>query len=525
MSSEEVENASKPKDEQGVVKFYWNIITSEEPIINETVSYLEVLVSLNIFILVFIVLPYLIFKFYIVNTKILKTNLFMDEMVHSNQYFFNDHQDRSYTALNHTLILFQTLVVKPLGYLNFTRFHFSETTILRLVNLLSGLVILPFVTYSKLYALTAICFMVPSMVMFPLLSTYYNLYYPTVWSTFWIMTGLLYACTFNVDPENDTETDCKRILDTKKFNIYVSGFCCFVSLFFNKSNIFWVALIMFIGIERQTILEHDMNNIWFNNYLKVLLTALKNFKTLVIPYSFSFILYTYLSFKNKAGFGFPLHLMQIFYCLSCITLFSLPLWFDQEFIITYLVRTYGNIDRVLITALYNILIAIMIRFTSYENIEKLSDDRIITNYIFKKVLYRNFFCRYFIALPLYNFSWYTVQELLSNSLLHFPESLHPLKVHKISELPLIMTHMTRSIFFTCMSLTLIPTSVVDSKLYIIPYLIWRVYICPNQNRNIIFVLLKEFLWFWLIDMALFVIFYKVELSGWLDLGFPQRIIW
>ena len=204
--------------------------------------------------------------------------------------------------------------------------------------------------------------------------------------------------------------------------------------------------------------------------------------------------------------------------------FLIALWCDQEFIITYLVRTYGNIDRVVITVLYNILIAILIRLTSYENLETLSDNRLIINYIFKKVLYRNFFCRYFIALPFYNFSWYTVQELLSNSLLHFPDSLHPLKIHKVSELPLIMTHVTRTLFFTCMSFTLITTSVIDSKLYIAPYLIWRVYICPNQNKNIIFILVKEFVWFWLIDMVLFYIFHKAQLAELSQLDFPQRLI-
>lgn len=510
MSSDKEKEANINKKES-TISVYWKAITDKNARISENESYLSVLVTLNIVLLICLVLPYLILKLYLVHKSYLKTAAIHYDIHTLDWRPFIKNEYRSSVGLHYTEIAFDYLIKKPLRWMNFTRFGLSNFAQLRLLNVFAGLVLLPFVTYSSLYALTAICFMVPTMVMFPLISPYYNVYHSIIWSTFWILTGLLYASFFSVDPENDNETDSKKILESKKLNIYISGLCCFLSLFYNKSNIFWVILIAFIGIERQTILEHDMNNIWFNNYLKLIQTALEHFKTLVLPYSFSFILYAYLSIKSENSYGFPLHLVQIFYCLSYITFFSLPLWFNQEFIITYLVRTYGNIDRVLITLFYNILIAAVIRFTSYDSILDLEKDK-ITGFVFKKILYRNFFCRYFIALPIYNFSWYTVQELLSNSLLHFPDSLHPLKVHKVSELPLIMTHMSRTLFWICMSCNLISTKLVDSKLYIVPYLIWRVYICPDQSRNIITLLLKEFAWFCLLDVVLFVSFPNLPLA-------------
>lgn len=510
MSSDK-ENETNINKEESTLSVYWKAITDKNARVSENESYLSALVTLNIVLLICLVLPYLTLKLYLVHKSDLNTLFTYDELHNQEWSIITNNEYTSSIGLHYTKLTFDYLIKKPLRWMNFTKFGLSNFAQLRLLNVFAGLVLLPFVTYSSLYALTAICFMVPTMVMFPLISPYYNVYHSIVWSTFWVLTGLLYACFFSVDPENDDETDSKKILNSKKLNIYISGLCCFLSLFYNKSNIFWVTLIAFIGIERQTILEHDMNNIWFNNYLKLIQTALEHFKTLVLPYSFSFILYAYLSIKSENSYGLSLHLVQIFYCLCYITFFSLPLWFNQEFIITYLVRTYGNIDRVMVTLLYNILIAATIRFTSYDSILDLEREK-ITGFVFKKILYRNFFCRYFIALPIYNFSWYTVQELLSNSLLHFPDSLHPLKVHKVSELPLIMTHMSRTLFWICMSGTLISTKLVDSKLYIVPYIIWRVYICPDQNRNIISLLLKEFAWFCLIDVVLFVSFPYMPLA-------------
>ncbi|SGZ41681.1 uncharacterized protein HGUI_03882 [Hanseniaspora guilliermondii] len=504
-------NDTDVENEKSIISVYWKAITDKNARISENESYLTVLVTLNIVLLICLVIPYLVLKIYMVHRSDLKTAFTYDNLYTGGWSSDIGNEYKFSMGLYYTKKVFDCLIKTPLRWINYTKFEFSNVAQLRLLNFFAAVVLLPFMTYSSLYALTAICFMVPTMVIFPLISPYYNVYHSIVWSTFWILSGLLYASYFNVD-ENEKETDCKKILKSKKLNIYISGICCFLSLFFNKSNIFWVTLIAFIGIERQTIMEHDMNNIWFNNYLKLLLTALQNFNTLILPYSFSFILYAYLSIKSENGYGSPLHLVQIFYCLSYITFFSLPLWLNQEFIITYLIRTYGNIDRVLITLLYNILIAAVIRFTSYDSTDSGLAKDTMTGFIFKKLLYRNFFSRYFIALPIYNFSWYTVQELLSNSLLHFPDCLHPLKVHKVSDLPLIMTHMSRTLFWVCISATLISTKLVDSKLYIIPYLVWRVYICPDQNKNIINLLLKEFAWFCLIDVVFFVYFPDIPLA-------------
>lgn len=520
---------------------------------NENMSddLMQVILFLNIFLLFAITIPYMLIKFYIVNSKILGDNEFIDEIFHikqSKHYLnmnsifkvfnlnkFKENYDPKLTTppgLYYLQFFWNKLLVTPLSYLNITKFKFNEVTILRMTNLICGAIIMPLYTYSNLCAMSVICFTIPSLVMFPLLSTYYNLYYTEVWSTFWLLNGLMFAVMPHDENLPEEKETLSEILKLKKRYIWLSSICCLISLFFRQTNIIWTALIMVITIERHAIIEFDLNDLWYNNYLKMILTGLKHFDTLVLPYCTNFALFLLFLIKNKSialgdksNHVFSLHIMQIFYCFSFITFFSLPLWFNQEFIIKYLIKTFGDIIRVIVTLFYYFFIAMCIRFTTIEHPFLLSDNRHLSFYIFKKILYRNFFTKYFTALPFYHFAWYTVNDLLFESLLHFPDTLNPLKIHKSFELPLMLTHMSKLVYYICIILTLVPTPLFEPRYYIIPYLVWRVFVMPKYGGNIAATLLKEFVWLWLIDLFVFGIFYKVQIFTWTDLSFPQRIIW
>ena len=85
--------------------------------------------------------------------------------------------------------------------------------------------------------------------------------------------------------------------------------------------------------------------------------------------------------------------------------------------------------------------------------------------------------------------------------------------------------MSKLVYYICIILTLVPTPLFEPRYYIIPYLVWRVFVMPKYGGNIAATLLKEFVWLWLIDLFVFGIFYKVQIFTWTDLSFPQRIIW
>ncbi|XBW38843.1 hypothetical protein QEN19_004436 [Hanseniaspora menglaensis] len=511
---------------------------------------MQLIVFMNIFLLFAITIPYMCIKFYVVNNKILGDNEFIDEIFHikqSKHYLnmnsiikifnpktFKDNYDPKLTTppgLYFLQYFWNKLLVAPISWLNFTKYKFRAVTTLRIINLICGTIIMPLYTYSNLCSMSVICFTIPGLVMFPVLSTYYNIYYTEVWSTFWLLTGLMFAVLPHDEQLPEEKETLHEILKLKKKYIWYSSFCCFISLLFRQTNIIWTILIMTITVERHAIIEFDLNDLWYNNYLKFILTGLNHFETLVLPFATNFVFFLLFLITNKSialgdqsNHKFSLHIMQIFYCFSFITFFSFPLWFNQEFIIKYFIKTFGDIIKVIVTLLYYLLIAFSIRFFTIEHPFLLSDNRHLSFYIFKKIIFRNFFTKYFVALPFYHFAWYTVNDLLFESLLHFPDTLSPLKIHKSFELPLMLTHISKFVYYICLLLTLVPTPLFEPRYYIIPYLVWRIFVMPKHG-NIAAVLLKEFIWLFIIDIAVFGLFCKIEIWSWTELDFAQRIIW
>lgn len=125
----------------------------------------------------------------------------------------------------------------------------------------------------------------------------------------------------------------------------VECFFAGVSCLFRQTNIIWTGFIMILAVERPAILQKQFNTHTFNNYLKLFIHAIDDFSNLVLPYMINFVLFfIYLIWNrsitlgDKSSHSAGLHIVQIFYCFTFITVFSLPIWISRNFMKLYKLR-------------------------------------------------------------------------------------------------------------------------------------------------------------------------------------------
>lgn len=476
-----------------------------------------------------LLLLYFSITFYYVTTKIVPY-LFIDEIFHVNQtirYIKGDWFSWDPKITTPPGLYF-------LGWINyqFTRIFFScsTLTVLRLVNMIGGVVILPLVVLRPLFLFNAIGFWPVTLMSFPLMTTYYYLYYTDVWSTIFILQSLNFVLTLPLG---------------EQWSIWLSAICAGVSCLFRQTNIIWTGFIMIVAIERRAVLQKEFNNHNVNNYLKLFIHSVDEIQTLVVPYATNFCLFfVYLLWNrsitlgDKSNHSAGLHLVQIFYCFMFIAFFSFPLWISRNFLRNYRYRWQTSMFK----SVFEIIgIMLVIRYFTKVHPFLLADNRHFTFYLFKRILGCNSrIIKYLLMAPVYHFSTFVYLEVLRPSEMTFHPIL-PLPVKETIELPMQLTHISWTVLIICTMVTLIPSPLFEPRYYILPYYFWRLLVTcsaepifeelvaappgqPPVTVDSTRRLALELAWFMLINAFTLLVFI-VHPFSWTTEQFPQRIIW
>ncbi|GMM55069.1 dolichyl-P-Glc:Glc(2)Man(9)GlcNAc(2)-PP-dolichol alpha-1,2-glucosyltransferase [Maudiozyma humilis] len=406
----------------------------------------------------------------------------------------------------------------------------STLTILRLVNLFGGIVVFPLVVLRPLFLFNAIGFWPVSMMCFPLMATYYYLYYTDVWSTIFIMESLSLALTLPWG----TRT-----------SIWLSGIMAGISCFFRQTNIIWNGFILVLVVERRAIISKQFTTYSLNNYLKLFITAIEDFNELVLPFFINFVgFFIYLLWNrsitlgDKSNHSAGLHIVQMFYCFTFLLFFSVPIWASRNFIKSYKIRCQQRNGRTLFELL---LIIIVIRFFTTIHPFLLADNRHYTFYVFKRIFNAKFRPIKYIFVPcVYHFATFTFMELMRPNEMQF-HPIMPLPIKDSISLPIQLTHISWTALIICMIVTIVPSPLFEPRYYILPYLFWRIFITCNAEpifSKLVATdgdeppitisstgrLLWELLWFLAINVFTLIVFVKHTFT-WADEPFLQRIIW
>lgn len=465
-----------------------------------------------------LLLIYFVFTFYKVATAIMPYQ-FIDERFHVNQTI--NYIRGAWTEWDPKITTPPGLYL--LGWLNYhlTRFitSWSTLTVLRLVNLVGGIIVWPWVVLRPLFLFNAIGFWPVTLMCFPLMATYYYLYYTDVWSTIFIVESLTLAITL---PFGETAS------------IWLSALCGLISCFFRQTNIVWNLFVMVVVVERRALINKDFNNVHFNNYLKFIIHILEHFKSLALPYVINFVLFLgfviynrSITLGDKENHVAGLHLVQIFYGFAFIVMFSFPIWISKGFIENYLRR----ISWKPIQTVFELLgIILVIRYFTVIHPFLLADNRHYTFYLFKKIFGRNKWFKYLIMPPVYHFATYTYLEVIKPSIMYFHPIL-PIEIKDPVELPVQLTHISWTTLILCTIMTISPSPLFEPRYYILPFLFWRLFITVTNEP-----LLKdgtttstkrlflELLWFMAINVVTLVVLTRYSFR-WDTEPNPQRIIW
>lgn len=414
-----------------------------------------------------------------------------------------------------------------LGWLNYKWLRpltsWSTLTILRTVNLIGGVVVLPLIVLRPLFLFNAIGFWPVSLMCFPLLACYYYLYYTDVWSTIFILESLTLAINL---PFGESTS------------IWLSAICGLISCIFRQTNIVWNFFIMIVVVERRALILKDFNNLKFNNYLKLFIYAVENFKQLVFPYLVNFVLFGIfvicnrsLTLGDKDNHVAGLHMVQMFYCIMFISFFSFPIWFSQMGLKYYCFR----VQRKLIRTLFELFAIIMvIRFFTVVHPFLLADNRHYTFYLFKKIIARNFWFKYLLMPWVYHFCTFHYIEVMRQKIMQFHPVL-PIEIKTPAELPVQLTHISWTALLVCTFATVVPSPLFEPRYYILPFFFWRLFQTPvadnildrsppQEELKYCKRLGLELVWFIFLNAITLAVFSFRSFSWDSELN-PQRIIW
>lgn len=457
---------------------------------------------------------------YTINTHILPY-AFIDELFHVDQTISYIKGD--WFSWNPKITTPPGLYI--LGWLQYkiTTFftNWSTLTVLRLSNLVGGLIVWPWVVLRPLFLFNALGFWPVTLMCFPLMVSYYFLYYTDVWATIFIVESLNLALVL---PFGET------------WSIRLSALCGLISCFFRQTNIVWNFFIMVLVIERRAIIEKQFNTLNFNNYLKLLLHSIENFKSLVLPYVINFVLFVlFLIYNRSITLGDKdnhvagLHLVQFFYCLMFIAFFSLPVWFSKQVPLSYLIRFVMNPVKHIMEILGIMLI---IRYFTIVHPFLLADNRHITFYLYRKLIGRGKLFKYWIMAPIYHFSCYVYFKVMRPSVMIFHPIL-PIEIKNCIDLPIQLSHVSWTALIMCTFMTVVPSPLFEPRYYILPFIFWRIFITmppepfwgdalgllTGTKRHV-----AELSWFMLINSITWLIFSKVGVH-WESETNLQHIIW
>ncbi|CUM57331.1 unnamed protein product [Debaryomyces fabryi] len=374
----------------------------------------------------------------------------------------------------------------------------ENINVLRSVNLFGGLVVLPFIVQG-------LCdrekpqFWAVNIVAMPLLFTYYFLFYTDIWASILIVASL-------------------ALVVRQPFGFitssYFSGIVAFASLWFRQTNIIWIAFIASLLIDKRRR-EHHKDMGFLQNTVNFIRQAVLDWIA-ILPFIINILLFAIfvkynegITFGDKENHKLNLHIVQVFYCLTFIAMFTWPVWLSIRLIKRYIWFTIlGNHG---LNTVFTIGSWIFIKFIidNYTVVHPflLADNRHYTFYIWKRILnqeYSNIF-----MIPIYHFcTWNIIDSLSLNT-----SGLTPIT---------IIT------FIGGIFITIIPSPLFEPRYYIVPLIIYRLYVRPSKEKLIGISMSRhilEFAWLIFVDVTIMVIFLGYEFTWLSEPGKIQRIIW
>ncbi|OBA24431.1 hypothetical protein METBIDRAFT_77224 [Metschnikowia bicuspidata var. bicuspidata NRRL YB-4993] len=361
---------------------------------------------------------------------------------------------------------------------------------LRSLNLMAGAAVLPLV----LSMVPTANYWKINIVSMPILFTYYFLFYTDVWSTVLVVTSVFMVA--------------RRRTMKGAISANLAGFC---SLWFRQTNIVWIAFAGLLMID----LRRRKHPLFVANVSLFVKQALRDW-TLLLPFCANGLLFGAflkinggITFGDKDNHQMSIHLVQVFYCFSFMAFFTSPIWFGASTLRNYLRFAFaGNKSlNTIATMLSCVAIRHIIQHYTIVHPFLLADNRHYTFYIYRKVLSKPL--ADVLLVPVYHFSIWVVSHMLVRTSRRSPLSISPLLVIG---------------FFGSLALTLIPSPLFEPRYYIVPLVLFRVFIRPEHAATENQRYMCEFLWYTLINMVFFIIFFSYEFA-WLSEPGIQRIIW
>lgn len=390
---------------------------------------------------------------------------------------------------------------------------------LRMLNTFGGTIALP-LALNPIFVLNPVSWWPTTIMAFPVLSTYYYLFYTDVWSTVCIVASLSVAIAL---PWSD------------KASIKVSALLGFMSVWMRQTNIIWNLFVLVLVIERRAIIQKNFTDNFFNNCIKFLIQFVEDFYDFALPYVINFVLFfVFLVYNRGITLGdrenhvAGLHIMQFFYCQTFLTFFTWPTWFNTTYIKSSIFRYYRQPFGVFLEVS---AILIIIRFFTVAHPFLLADNRHFTFYLWRKVINLRWYTKYLMA-PVYHFSIITTFGALIDESFYF-NSISEVPFKKPRDLPLKLTGISVIALTGCIFLTVVPSPLFEPRYYIVPYIFFRVFssviddpfFAGQHTHGIVLQRLGlELVWLLLINVGTIAVF-LLRTFRWEGEEMLQRIIW
>lgn len=386
-------------------------------------------------------------------------NPYIDEIFHLRQcqtyceYKFTQWDDKVTTPPGLYIIgfIYSKLIEFVTGYS-----ACMDSNVLRSVNLVGGLVILPLVLqlFKKSNSRQ---FWSVNIMSQPLMFTYYFLFYTDVWSTILIVFSL-------------------ALINNKRsqhpFWSALIGFC---SLWFRQTNIIWICFIAVVYIDKQVI-----NTTGFiDRIVKFTTIAFQNWFNLS-GYVLNVLLFgAFLKVNGGITLGdsgnheIKAHVVQLFYCTSFIAFFGL---FSGTVTSIKGYLTFLTNGIVISAGLFGIVF-VAVKYTTIVHPFLLADNRHFAFYIYRRIIKK--VPPVLMAVP-HHFSSFTIVHLWEGSFI------------------------TCFAFFVALVGTLVPSPLFEPRYYLTPVVVFNLFIEHNNN-------LLEFIWLNCINVITFYVFVKKQI--------------
>ncbi|ODQ79902.1 glycosyltransferase family 59 protein [Babjeviella inositovora NRRL Y-12698] len=355
---------------------------------------------------------------------------------------------------------------------------------------------------------------------FPLLVVYYFIFYTDIWSTVLILTSLVLvvALPLGLHP-----------------SAYLSAFIGLISISFRQTNIVWLGFNMVVLLDRRV----QAAGKYRGNLLQFVMAFVQQMIsdwTLVLPYAIdgglfgAFLLANgSITFGDKENHVAGVHIAQVFYCLTFMAAFSVPIWISDAFLKSYLRFSVGSIKSALVTAMLILTILGCIDRFTVAHPFLLADNRHYVFYIWQRIIAYNSYSRYLLA-PIYHFCCFVVGNLLYTNLF----DVKPSQVKKSSP-PMKLSPIGAIAYLACIAVTIIPSPLFEPRYYILPFLYWRLFVQPSSQPFIMLLagygqpptqrLALEFVMNLAINAVVVFVFVNFEFEWPNEPGVVQRIIW